>query len=67
MGRGASDPVGGGGGREGGRGLLALTNAPAMANAVVLRMDLDEVEPRNAEYYLELRNALDRINGTAIF
>ena len=30
-------------------------------------MDLDEAEPRNAEYYLELRHALDRINRQAIF
>ena len=55
----------GGGGRGDSRGRPAVE--PAEANAAVLRMDLDEAEPQNAEHYLEVRNALERINGATIF
>ena len=55
-----------GGGR--GRGRPAAPPEPDAAPALaVLRMDLDEAEPRNAEYSMVLRHALDRINGHGIF
>ena len=47
----------GGGRAGGGRG----------GGKAVLRMDLDEADPRNPEWHLELRNALERITGDPVF
>ena len=46
-----------GGGRGEGR-PAAPPEADAAPALAVLRMDLEEAEPRNVQYYLEFRNAL---------